>query len=175
MTTTAPLGGTTNPRAGLISTWDKTAVKLLYGQAFRGPNSYERFYTDGLTQKTNPDLKPEKIDTYEAVVEQELGQHFKASVAGYVYYVHDLIDQTSDGYFLMYRNLDEVRGHVGSHRRECAAELADRRSHGVDDHGGASGIQGLDHGALGTTPTPAHIASPDCGHSRILPPDRQQP
>ena len=34
-------GGTTNPRAGLISTWDKTTVKLLYGQAFRAPNPYE--------------------------------------------------------------------------------------------------------------------------------------
>ena len=37
-------GGTTNPRAALIyNPWEKTTFKLLYGQSFRAPNSFELY------------------------------------------------------------------------------------------------------------------------------------
>jgi iron complex outermembrane receptor protein len=120
-------GSRTSPRASVIYRPVRpTTVKLLYGQAFRAPNSFERFYADGLTQRVNPSLKPESIDTYEIVLEQELGEHFKASVAGYVYYVEDLIDQEldPDGY-LVYQNLERVRG------RGLEFEVTSRFSHGV--------------------------------------------
>lgn len=119
-------GSALSPRASLIYRPVRpTTLKLLYGQAFRGPNAYERFYTDGITQTTNPDLKPETIDTYEAVVEQELGEHFKASAAGYVYYVNDLIDQVTAGSYLVYRNVEQVRG------RGIELELSGRFPHGA--------------------------------------------
>lgn len=120
-------GSRTSPRASVIYRPVRpTTLKLLYGQAFRAPNSFERFYTDGLTQRVNPSLKPESIDTYEIVLEQELGEHFKASVAGYVYFVEDLIDQDldPDGY-LVYQNLERVRG------RGLEFEVTSRFSHGV--------------------------------------------
>jgi iron complex outermembrane receptor protein len=120
-------GSRTSPRASVIyKPVQPTTIKLLYGQAFRAPNSFERFYTDGLTQRVNPGLRPETIDTYEVVVEQELGEHFKASVAGYVYFVEDLIDQEldPDGY-LVYQNLERVRG------RGLEFEVTSRFSHGI--------------------------------------------
>lgn len=120
-------GNRTSPRASLIyKPVAPTTIKLLYGEAFRAPNSYERFYSDGLTQVGNTALRPETIDTYEVVLEQELGEHFKASVAGYVYFVDDLIDQELDpDGFLVYQNLEHVRG------RGLEFELSSRFAHGV--------------------------------------------
>ena len=91
-------GDTTNPRLGLIySPFEKTTVKLLYGSAFRSPNVYELYYNDGESfQKTNPDLTPEKIKTYEIVLEQYLAQHIRITAAGFYYKIDDLISQQVD-------------------------------------------------------------------------------
>lgn len=108
------VGSSLSPRASLVYTpVTSTTLKLLYGKSFRGPNAYERFYSDsGLTQKQNPELVAETDETYELVVEQKLGTHFKASLSGYFYIAHDLINQTldpNDG-LQVYRNLSDVRG-----------------------------------------------------------------
>jgi iron complex outermembrane receptor protein len=90
-------GGTTNPRFAVIARPGAGSfVKLLYGRAYRPPNAYERFYTDGATQKANPDLASEEIATYEAVVEQALGDNWRASVSGYYYELEHLVSQTID-------------------------------------------------------------------------------
>lgn len=55
-------GGSFNPRAGL--TWKfhtGYVLKLLYGTAFRAPAFWELYYTSG----GNPDLKPERVISYE--------------------------------------------------------------------------------------------------------------
>ena len=67
-------GGTTNPRGALIyQPFDMTTIKLLYGTAFRAPSPFELYYNDGnVTQKSNPNLQPENIETYELVLEQYL-------------------------------------------------------------------------------------------------------
>ncbi|WP_413935339.1 TonB-dependent receptor plug domain-containing protein [Nitrospira sp. BLG_1] len=103
-------GGTTNPRVGLISTWNKTTVKLLYGQAFRAPNPYEQFYVTGSTFKVNANIQPEKIKTYELVVEQYLGHHFRALGSLYQYNISGLISQTTDPVDgkLFYDNVDDI-------------------------------------------------------------------
>lgn len=103
-------GGTTNPRLALISNWDKTTVKLLYGQAFRAPNPYEQFYVTSTTFKASPNLKPEKIKTYEFVVEQYLGDHLRALSSLYQYNISGLISQTidqTDG-LLFFSNTDNI-------------------------------------------------------------------
>jgi iron complex outermembrane receptor protein len=105
-------GGSLNPRIALIYNPFKTAaLKLLYGQAFRAPNAYEMFYQDGgLTSKPNPDLKPEKIHTYEVVWEQYFGKHYRFVASGYYYRIRDLITQQldpADG-LIVYRNADQV-------------------------------------------------------------------
>jgi outer membrane receptor for ferrienterochelin and colicins len=105
-------GGSLNPRLALIyNPFKQTALKLLYGQAFRAPNAYELYYQDGgITQKPNPDLKPEKINTYEAVWEQYFAQHYRFVASGYYYKIHDLITQQmdpTDG-LIIFENTDRV-------------------------------------------------------------------
>lgn len=59
-------GATINPRIGLVNQPnEKITIKLLFGSAFRAPTNFE-LYTFGPTLMPNPDLKPEKIKTYEA-------------------------------------------------------------------------------------------------------------
>ncbi len=90
-------GNSLNPRAGLIiHPFESTFLKLLYGQAFRVPNVYELYYSDGSTQKANPNLQPETIRTYEVVWEQLLGKHLKFTLAGFYYDTDDLINLQTD-------------------------------------------------------------------------------
>jgi outer membrane receptor for ferrienterochelin and colicins len=103
-------GGTLNPRLALIYTLKQTSLKLLYGHAFRAPNAFEQFYADNITNKANPDLKPEIIKTYEIMVEQYLNRNLRAAISGYYYTISGLIDQTSDSKdgLLIYKNIDSV-------------------------------------------------------------------
>lgn len=86
-------GSTVNPRIALIYNLEKTTIKALYGRAFRGPNTYERFYGGATGFVANPDLDPENIETYELVLEHSLTPHIRATVAGYFYRIDDLITQ----------------------------------------------------------------------------------
>lgn len=63
----------TNPRLGLI--WQArpgTALKALYGSAFRAPNVFELHYDIGDGFAPNATLKPERIKSCELVLDQEL-------------------------------------------------------------------------------------------------------
>lgn len=65
-----------SPRLGVI--WrpnSANVLKLLFGSAFRAPNSYERYYSyPGVgAQAANSGLKAETIKTYEAVWERYMG------------------------------------------------------------------------------------------------------
>jgi iron complex outermembrane receptor protein len=102
-------GSTLNPRIGLIySPSPMATLKALYGQAFRAPNAFERFYNG--EQSNQPELNPETIKTYELVYEQYLDRRYRISASAYYYDVNELITQTQtalgDQYFA---NLDEVR------------------------------------------------------------------
>jgi outer membrane receptor for ferrienterochelin and colicins len=86
----------TNPRAALIWTpRSGTTLKLLYGSAFRAPNTYESDST-ALGYRVNPSLGPEKIKTYEVALEQQVGKHVRATASAYHYDLNDLISQTND-------------------------------------------------------------------------------
>lgn len=90
-------GGAVNPRLGLIwSPVDTTALKFLYGTAFRAPNVYELYYASGVTQKANPGLKPEKIATYEFVVEHSPRQNFRLTADVYRNRISNNISQITD-------------------------------------------------------------------------------
>jgi len=107
-------GGTTNPRLALIYNvlCDTTYLKLLYGEAFRAPDAYELYYHDGGdTQKPAQDLDPERIDTYEVVLEHRFSPELWASASGFYYAMDDLIDQYLDPAddLLVFRNLDKVK------------------------------------------------------------------
>ena len=102
-------GGTLNPRLALIYNLKQTTVKLLYGEAFRAPSVYEKFYV-GTGFKMNPNLKPESITTYELVVDHYLTKYLQASAAGYYYTIKGLITQTPDPLddLLVFRNDESI-------------------------------------------------------------------
>ncbi len=91
-------GSTLNPRVGLIyKPLEQTALKLLYGRAFRAPGAFEFYYSDGgQTTKANPALQPEHIQTYEAVYEQYFLKHYRSSLSGFYYRIDHLISQQLD-------------------------------------------------------------------------------
>ena len=106
-------GDTVNPRLACIyNPVAATTLKFLYGKAFRAPNVNEFFYEDeGQTSKLNPDLKPEKISTYEIVCEQRFNARWHGSVAGFRNDVSDLIDQAQDPEDGLYYSVESRQSH----------------------------------------------------------------
>lgn len=105
-------GSSTNPRLAVVAEpRPGSVIKVLYGSAFRAPNAYELYYDDGgETQKANPDLDPETIQTYELVFDQALGSSAHVSLSAFQYTSEDLIDQRvdPDDGLLVFRNNDKV-------------------------------------------------------------------
>lgn len=104
-------GKTLNPRAALIyNPFPKTIVKLLYGEAFRAPSLHELYFEDGgLSSMANPDIEPETIRTYEAIVEQYLGRNYRLTLSGYHNNMDDLITSVPVGGGLsQYQNVGKV-------------------------------------------------------------------
>jgi iron complex outermembrane receptor protein len=105
-------GGTTSPRLGVIyNPFEKTTLKLLYGEAFRAASVYELYYNDGdFTIKANPDLKPETIKNYEIVLEQRINQHIRGTISGFYCKMENFIDRITDPAdgLMVYENIDEV-------------------------------------------------------------------
>lgn len=105
-------GGTVNPRAGLIySPGENTAVKVLYGQAFRAPDDFELYYR-GVGFATNPALRPESVKTTELVFERYFHKYTALSVSGFYNEIGGLISQTTDPStgLIHYSNVEDVYG-----------------------------------------------------------------
>ena len=104
-------GSHTSPRAALIYTPARsTTLKLLYGEAFRAPNQYELFYkTEVPVQLANPDLKPERIKTYELVADRLIGSNVQLQASAFVYTIDGLISlvPNEDG-SVQFKNADHI-------------------------------------------------------------------
>ena len=84
-------GGSLNPRVALIySPWEKTTLKLIYGQAFRSPSAYE------LRLAGNLRLGPEKIKTSEVQFERRFTAHLRLDASAFYNIMDDLITQKND-------------------------------------------------------------------------------
>lgn len=114
------VGSSTDPRLALVyRPFNGTALKLLYGDAFRAPNLYETNYADEyvdsiepgtIYQKVNPHLRSEKIRTLEFAFEQRLTEGLYGRVSLYSFRMKDLIDlvlDPMDGWY-MYSNVSRV-------------------------------------------------------------------
>jgi iron complex outermembrane receptor protein len=102
-------GGTANPRlAAIYNPSPNSAIKALYGEAFRAPNPYEAYYNP--EQANRPPLRPETIETYELVYEHYFNSTYRLSLSGYQYRIDGLIRlaETEDG-APYYDNLEDVR------------------------------------------------------------------
>lgn len=106
-------GNATSPRLGLI--WqpvERHAFKLLQGTAYRSPNAFELWYSDGgVSQLPNPKLRPERIRTSEAVWEAGWGEHWQTSLSAYHNVLSNIIDAGLDpaSGLLQYANRGSVR------------------------------------------------------------------
>jgi outer membrane receptor protein involved in Fe transport len=88
----ASFGASLNPRLALIfAPRPGTALKALYGRAFRAPNVYERLY-EGLDVQRNPSIRPERITTYEFLAELQVNDRLKLTGAVFHNDVASLIE-----------------------------------------------------------------------------------
>ena len=106
----------------------RTALKYIYGHAFRAPNAYENYYADGivLVAPTTP-LKPEKIASHEVIIERGLSPWLQMTLNGSYNHLHDLIDQVPDpsSGLTHFVNIGRDRG------RTIEMELEAKRASGV--------------------------------------------
>lgn len=138
-------GSCTTPRAAVVyRPRPTTALKLLYGEAFRAPNIYEVYYESAGEAKGNPDLDPELIRTVEGVWEQRLGPGLFGALSVYRFRMLNLIDQEpdeEDGLF-QFRNISSAtaRGVELELRGQLPAQLSATASYALqratDDEAG---------------------------------------
>lgn len=107
-------GGAISPRAALVYNPNpRTTVKYIYGRAFRAPNAYESYYTDGIV--VEPPARPlqkENIQSNEVVFDRSLTAWLGMTIDGYYNGLDHLIDFAPDLSNGMVRpaNIGEVRG-----------------------------------------------------------------
>ena len=83
-----------NPRLAVVwKATEQTVAKLMYGSAFRAANVYEQFYVLEGNSIANPGLKPEQIQTWEAVLEHYLARNTRLLGSAWYYKMDDLINQ----------------------------------------------------------------------------------
>jgi iron complex outermembrane receptor protein len=103
-------GGTGRPRLGLVyRTAGDTAIKALYGEAYRAPNLYEMYYFTAQIRRSN-NLGPEVARTSELVFERRVGRRVRATATAYYTRISSLIDpmtQADDS--IVYVNNEEAR------------------------------------------------------------------
>ena len=127
-----------SPRAAVIvNPAPASTVKFLYGEAFRVPTFWERYYDDlPLGYKANDSLQPEQINTYELVWEQNLREWLHGSVSLFENRFDGLIDTTVDPADSLYtnRNLTSARARgVELELRGLAGVLAGYASYSYQD------------------------------------------
>jgi len=88
-------GKTVNPRAGLIyQPWTNGTIKFLYGSAFRAPNQYEINYSTPFDFSPSVNLKPEKLETLEFIVEHSFNDHLRSELNLFQTEIKDIIALT---------------------------------------------------------------------------------
>jgi iron complex outermembrane receptor protein len=84
-------GGVFNPRLALVwNTNKKIIFKLLYGQAYRAPNTQEQYRKTGFTIG-NKNLKPETIKTTEFSVDYNIGKNINTRLTLFYNILADMI------------------------------------------------------------------------------------
>jgi outer membrane receptor protein involved in Fe transport len=91
-------GAAFSPRAALVySPNSRTTLKYIYGRAFRAPNAYESFYSDGVSTELPPQtLQKENIQSHEVVFDRSLTTWLGITLDGYFNQLDHLIDWVQD-------------------------------------------------------------------------------
>tara|TARA_R110002073_G_scaffold153556_3_gene308552 strand:- start:1427 stop:3568 length:2142 start_codon:yes stop_codon:yes gene_type:complete len=105
-------GDTLNPRLALVwATTDSITTKLLYGRAFRAPTINELFVISNPVNLGDKNLDPEKIDTYELALSQQVSSKLRYSVNIFHYEVDGLISLADiGGGAKQWQNTSDIKG-----------------------------------------------------------------
>jgi EAL domain/TonB dependent receptor len=91
------LGDCATRIAFVYSPDSRTAVKYIYSRAFRAPNIYENYYSDGIVvEAPSKLLKPETMGSNEVILERGLSFWLQVTVDGSYNLLQNLIDQVPD-------------------------------------------------------------------------------
>lgn len=105
-------GDTTNPRLALVwATTDSITTKFLYGRAFRAPAISELFVISNPVNLGDPNLEPEKIDTYELAFSHQVSSQLSYSSNTYYYEIKDLITLVPIGTNKRWQNSNDRTGY----------------------------------------------------------------
>ncbi len=84
-----------SPRAALaLELWERGVAKLIYSEAFRAPNAYERYYADPTWWVAPDNLQPEIVRSGELAFEQSVGTERVVLGAFYSRFT-DLVQESS--------------------------------------------------------------------------------
>ena len=151
----------TNPRLAVIHTPDDaTAFKLIYGQSFRAPNLYERYFASP-GYKPAPQLQPERARTLELIAEHSFTPGLRGLLSMFETDLHDLVQayvDPADGNWV-YGNVQNLRS------RGAELELQGRWSW-IDVRASCTWQRTVDE-ATGLRPpsSPAELAKLRLGHA----------
>lgn len=101
-----------NPRMGLV--WEPShnfAWKLLYGEAFRAPSFSELYLKNNPSGLGSETLKPERIKTYELVLDSQATPSLRLVNTFYVYTAEDLIANRLVGSVFQFQNAVQQEGY----------------------------------------------------------------
>ncbi|MBI5215311.1 MAG: TonB-dependent receptor [Ignavibacteriae bacterium] len=105
------VGSATTPRLALIfNILPTSTLKMLYGEGFRSPNTYETNYEDNFSSWVqNTNLKPEKIITSEIAWEQRFTKDVFGVLSLYSYDMDELIDPVIDSLGIsQFQNISDI-------------------------------------------------------------------
>ena len=122
-------GSSASPRAAIVyAPGTSSTIKLLYGMAFRAPNTYELYYQDAASKfLPGKDIQPEHIHDLELVLGNRLGKHLDINLTGFVMKIDHLIDQV----FSPADSTTSFENAHGDYARGCEGELIGNYSTGV--------------------------------------------
>ena len=121
-------GSSFSPRVAVIySPNSRTALKYIFGRAFRAPNAFEAYYGDGVRTAVNPNLKPETMLAHDVVLEYHLKPWLEITGDGFYYSLDNLIEQQFDPSVNLLRYVNDERA-VG---KGLEFEIAAKRSSGA--------------------------------------------
>ncbi len=153
-------GGNLSSRASLIRSFgDRNSLKAMFSQSFRAPTPFEQYFlTSTVTVVGNPDLKPERAETYELSYLTSFGPLFLHLTAYHEHYLdtiyRDLGDFTRDGVTYLNANHYKNAPGFGADGLELTARYAARDTGAFLTFSRVRGTRGDEH------PIPASGALP---------------
>ncbi len=86
-----------SPRAAVfLAKPERYGAKLLYAEGFRNPSAFEGYFADGVDFSANPNIKSERIRSYEGVLWAKPTAGLSTRVSGFYWDARDVIEQAPD-------------------------------------------------------------------------------